>query len=91
MKRVLKCAGLLACAMMMSGCSAVITSALANAGTDEATLRKSTAQYFSVSQGSVQVSDIRNGAFGASYKARVRGVRYNCGVTYGAVECKRPG
>lgn len=75
----------------LSGCSAVITSALATSGSDEDNLRKATAQYFSTTTGNVRISDVSRGALATGYKARVRGVLYNCGYTFGSVECKRPG
>lgn len=75
----------------LSGCSAVILGALANGGTDPASLRKATASYFRVSQGSVRISEVRKSPLGTFYTARVSGRIYNCGVTFGAVDCKRPG
>lgn len=75
----------------LGGCSAVITSALATAGSNEENLRKATAQYFSTSVSNVRISNISRGAVATGYKARVRGVLYNCGYTFGSVECKRPG
>jgi len=75
----------------LSGCSAVITSALATSGSNEENLRKVTAQYFSTSTSNVRISDISRGAVATGYKARVRGVLYNCGYTFGSIECKQPG
>ena len=75
----------------LSGCSAVITSALATAGSNEEHLKAATAQYFSTSGRNVRISAISRGAVATGYKAWVRGVLYNCGYTFGSVECKRLG
>jgi len=75
----------------LSGCSALITGAVATAGSNEDNLRTRTAAYFSVSESSVRISDISRGPVATGYRARVRGVTYNCGYTFGSVSCERPG
>jgi len=75
----------------LSGCSALITGAVATAGSNEDNLRTRTAAYFSVSESRVRISNISRGPVSTGYRARVNGVTYNCGYTFGSVACERPG
>ena len=70
----------------LSGCTAVAT-----AGSNEENLRMRTAAHFSVSESRVRISDISRGPVATGYRARVNGVTYNCGYTFGSVACERPG
>ncbi|MEM7243624.1 MAG: hypothetical protein AAF429_15715 [Pseudomonadota bacterium] len=88
MKKLILAAGIF---VTMSGCSAVLTAGAANLGSSPEGIKKATANYFNVSERSVKISNLSRGPFGAGYKAQVKGVLYNCGMTYGSVACERPG
>ena len=89
--RIAACLLALSLSTSLSGCSAVILGAMANGGTDPASLKAATARFFNTSQSAVRISDVKKTPWGTGYKARVKGRTYNCGITFGAVDCKRPG
>ena len=89
--RIAACLLALGLSTSLSGCSAVILGAMANTGTSDTGLQKSTARFFNVKPSAVQISGVRKTVLATGYRARVKGKVYNCSITFGSVDCQRPG
>lgn len=65
--------------------------AVMNAATTEDSALSKTSEHFGAKPSEITISNYEKQLLTTTYKARYKGVLYNCVIYYGQVNCKRPG
>ncbi len=75
--------------LVLSACSGAEMTDKLHADATPANIKLETAKYFSTSQRSVRVGNMRPGVLGTGYQAKVSGTLYDCRYFKKTVTCSR--